>query len=169
MFAKTMAAATPPMYLSCRWSTEGGGRGVSRHRAERQLDNGYREYAHRCRPAPHAAQQSPPGISPPTATSHGWTGRWWALCSAGKPSPTTLNEAKSGRLGGQGCRWSLAVVGNVLTEAITVSCHRVSRSNCDAVTIRPVAHLLLSPCYTLSDTVIALAHCDVGGGHRWCA
>jgi hypothetical protein len=66
--------------------------------------------------------------------------------------PTTFNQAKS-------CRRNSAVVGHVLTEAITVSCHRVSRSNCDAVTTRPVAHPLLSPCHTLCDTVIALATC----------
>lgn len=35
--------------------------------------------------------------------------------------PTTFNEAKSGRLGGQSCRRNSAVVGHVLTEAITVS------------------------------------------------
>jgi hypothetical protein len=69
--------------------------------------------------------------------------------------PTTFNEARRGRLGGQSCRRNSAVVGHVLTEAITVSCHRVSRSNCDAVTNRPVAHPLLGPCHTLSDTVIA--------------
>lgn len=73
--------------------------------------------------------------------------------------PTTFNEAKSGRLGGQSCRRNSAVVGHVLTEATTVWCHRVSRSNCDTVTIRPEAHPLLSPCHTLSDTVIALAPC----------
>jgi hypothetical protein len=98
-------------------------------------------------------------IARPTATRHGWTGRWRALCSARYASPTTFNEAKRGRLGGQTCRRNSAVARHVLTEAITVSCHRVSRSNCDAVTNRPVAHPLLGPCHTLSDTVIGLAPC----------
>lgn len=73
-------------------------------------------------------------------------------------SPTTFNEARRGRLDGQSCRRNSAVLGHVLTEAITVSCHRVRRSDCDAVTTRPVAHPLLSPCHTAYDTVIALAH-----------
>jgi hypothetical protein len=73
--------------------------------------------------------------------------------------PTTFNEARRGLLGGQSCRRNSAVARHVLTEAITVSCHRVSRSNCDAVTNRPVAHPLLGPCHTLSDTVIGLAPC----------
>jgi hypothetical protein len=33
--------------------------------------------------------------------------------------PTTFNEARRGRLGGQSCRRNSAVVGHVLTEAIT--------------------------------------------------